>query len=67
MASKMSINPMVLQVWFKNYRAKVKKAKCHIQQTQVAQPAQLAEVVTKSSPFQTDMDTLPRSLSAPAL
>jgi hypothetical protein len=67
MASKMNIHPTVLQVWFKNHRAKVKKAKCHTQQTQKAQPMQLAEDAAKSSPFQTDVDTPRRSQTAPAL
>ncbi|XP_037371498.1 divergent paired-related homeobox [Talpa occidentalis] len=51
MASKMEIHPTVLQVWFKNYRARVKKARGeHFQQTQpeAAHTQQLAKGMTPS-------------------
>ncbi|XP_023053362.1 divergent paired-related homeobox [Piliocolobus tephrosceles] len=65
MASKIDIHPTVLQVWFKNHRAKLKKAKCkHIHQKQETPqpPAPQGGVTTRVSPR--NADTLPRLPSA---
>ncbi|KAM5133513.1 divergent paired-related homeobox [Callospermophilus lateralis] len=43
MASKMNLDPSVLQVWFKNHRAKLKKQKLHVQQKQEAPQRESAE------------------------
>ncbi|XP_029780631.1 divergent paired-related homeobox [Suricata suricatta] len=53
MASKLDIHPTVLQVWFKNHRAKLKRAQCkHMQQKQEQEP--LAGVDLKTSSSQRD-------------
>ncbi|XP_058386997.1 divergent paired-related homeobox [Diceros bicornis minor] len=63
MASKMEIHPTVVQVWFKNHRAKLKKAKYkHIQRKQQeAQQEQLAEAGVKTNASKTNTDTPPGS------
>ncbi|XP_046538063.1 divergent paired-related homeobox [Equus quagga] len=63
MASKMEIHPTVVKVWFKNHRAKLKRAKYKpIQQKQQeAQQQQLAEAGGKASSSKTGADTPPRS------
>ncbi|XP_015360844.1 divergent paired-related homeobox [Marmota marmota marmota] len=43
MASKMNLDPSVLQVWFKNHRAKLKKQKLHVQQKQEVPQRESAE------------------------
>ncbi|XP_071072615.1 LOW QUALITY PROTEIN: divergent paired-related homeobox-like [Dasypus novemcinctus] len=59
MAFKMGIHPTVLQVWFKNHRAKLKKAKykCIQQKPQEAQQPQLPDKGVQSSPSMRGMDT----------
>ncbi|XP_077613027.1 divergent paired-related homeobox [Crocuta crocuta] len=60
MASKLDMHPTVLQVWFKNHRAKLKKAQCrHMQQKQ--EPEQFAGVDLKTSSSQRNMEALPGS------
>ncbi|XP_062944820.1 divergent paired-related homeobox [Cynocephalus volans] len=59
MASKMNIHPTVLQVWFKNHRAKLRKARCRPVQED-SQSQQLPEDKVKTSPSQRNMHTLPR-------
>uniref|UniRef100_A0A8D2JQZ5 Divergent-paired related homeobox n=1 Tax=Sciurus vulgaris TaxID=55149 RepID=A0A8D2JQZ5_SCIVU len=50
MASKMNLDPTVLQVWFKNHRAKLKKEKRNVQQNQEApQQPPLAEPAAKAA------------------
>uniref|UniRef100_H0XM51 Homeobox domain-containing protein n=1 Tax=Otolemur garnettii TaxID=30611 RepID=H0XM51_OTOGA len=64
MASKIDIHPTVLQVWFKNQRAKLKKAKCKDLQQQPQAPQQPEPMGgVKTSPSQEDRDTQPRTPS----
>ncbi|KAI5940560.1 Divergent paired-related homeobox [Manis javanica] len=62
-ASRMGIHPTtLLVVWFKNHRAKLKKAKYkHIQQYRDAEQQQLAGAGVTTSSFKSDMDVPPRS------
>ncbi|XP_062045858.1 divergent paired-related homeobox-like [Lepus europaeus] len=73
-ASKMNIDPMVVQVWFKNHRARLKRAKC----TQVPPPQEaqhqrpLEDPVTPDSfrapveaPARYLEDAYPRGLAYP--
>ncbi|XP_072873338.1 divergent paired-related homeobox [Chlorocebus sabaeus] len=65
MASKIDIHPTVLQVWFKNRRAKLKKAKSkpiHQKQEPPQPPVPEGEVTTRVS--LRNADTLPRLPSA---
>ncbi|XP_006868384.1 PREDICTED: divergent paired-related homeobox [Chrysochloris asiatica] len=59
-ASKLGVHPTALQVWFKNYRAKLKKAKCrrYIQrrQQQDADHQQSPETWVPKSPSKGNMD-----------
>ncbi|XP_045388652.1 divergent paired-related homeobox [Lemur catta] len=65
MASKIDVHPTVLQVWFKNRRAKLKKAKCkNVQQKQAPQQPQTPEGGIKTSPSQRNMDIQARSPNA---
>lgn len=65
MASQMDIHPRVLQVWFKNHRAKLKKGRYkHIQQKQEAEQQQLAEAGVKTSSFKKNMDSPSRCLNS---
>ncbi|XP_012498775.1 PREDICTED: divergent paired-related homeobox [Propithecus coquereli] len=65
MASKIDVHPTVLQVWFKNHRAKLKKAKCkNVQQKQGAQERQTPEGGVKASPSQRNTEIQPRSATA---
>ncbi|XP_036689984.1 divergent paired-related homeobox [Balaenoptera musculus] len=62
MTSKMDIHPTVLQVWFKNRRAKLKKAKYEdFQSEQQEAQQQLSEAGGKISSSKGNMDTPPRS------
>nr|XP_010960353.1 PREDICTED: divergent paired-related homeobox [Camelus bactrianus] len=60
MALEMEIHPRVLQVWFKNRRAKLKKAKYEdFPPKQEAQQEQLAEAGVKASSSKGNRDTPP--------
>ncbi|XP_075855098.1 divergent paired-related homeobox [Microcebus murinus] len=62
MASKIDIHPTVLQVWFKNHRAKLKKAKSKTVQPKQAPPPQppAPEAANKTTPSQGTVDPQPR-------
>ncbi|MBZ3880358.1 NACHT, LRR and PYD domains-containing protein 12 [Sciurus carolinensis] len=65
MASKMNLDPTVLQVWFKNHRAKLKKEKRNVQQNQEApQQPPLAEPPAKARPAWSSADTALRAPGA---
>ncbi|XP_012508123.1 PREDICTED: divergent paired-related homeobox-like [Propithecus coquereli] len=62
MASKIDIHLTVLQVWFENHGAKLKKATCkNVPPKQEAQQQQIPESGIKTSPCHRNMDTQPRS------
>ncbi|XP_012595861.2 divergent paired-related homeobox-like [Microcebus murinus] len=62
MASKTDIYPTVLQVCFKNHRAKLKKAKCkNVQQKQPPRQTPIPEDGIKTNPSQRNADVQPRS------
>ncbi|XP_062033607.1 divergent paired-related homeobox [Lepus europaeus] len=73
-ASKMNVDPMVVQVWFKNHRARLKRAKCtQVSPPQEAQPQRpLKDPVTHDSfqapaeaPARYLEDAYPRGLAYP--
>ncbi|KAM4825119.1 divergent paired-related homeobox [Thomomys bottae] len=71
MASKINVDPTVLQVWFKNQRAKLKKLNCGFQHVPAAGPQLFpgdeARVKAKVSPRQTQVvETTPPSSPAQA-
>ncbi|XP_054327502.1 divergent paired-related homeobox-like [Pongo pygmaeus] len=64
-ALKIDIHPTVLEFWFENHRAKLKKAKCeHIQQKQETQQPSIPEGEVKTSAGLRNTDTLLRFPSA---
>ncbi|XP_032150223.1 divergent paired-related homeobox-like [Sapajus apella] len=61
MASKINAPPTVLQVWLKNCRAKLKKAKCkHLQQKRETPQLPIPEGGVTTSASWRNADTLPR-------